>query len=265
MKYYFIMRKNTTSSRSQGWSNLKKTIIGIGIIVLIGLLADVLGLGAFFGHQKSRVVNKATNANADDSVNKTLIDDRVINLITVKNDPIFINEDSYICEVTCWDIINACKAAGTNNDKAGLIKAAMYFCENKNSLAYEYIIRYNAPPSGIDPVAFYALKGNIVFFENKYDLSYKYLLEAYYINKNSKYLDMRKLRDLTVTLGQLRNSGYSLEDIKGIEIISLNNLIYDLGFRKVRSSDDFIPINKIQTEDDKALIQLMRELKIINS
>jgi hypothetical protein len=259
------MRKNTTSSRSQDWSNLKKTIIGIGAIVLIGLLADVLGLGAFFGYQKSRVVNKATNANSDDSVNKALINDRPLNSTIVKNDSNFIDKYTYICEVTSWDIINACKAAGINNDKAGLIKAAMYFCENKNSLAYEYIIRYNAPPSGIDSVAFYTLKGNIVFFGHKYDLSYKYLLEAYYINKNSKYLDMRKLRDLTVTLGQLRNSGYSLEDIKGIEIISLNNLIYDLGFRKVRSSDDFIPINKIQTEDDKALIQLMRELKIINS
>ncbi|MBN8684787.1 MAG: hypothetical protein J0L99_19200 [Chitinophagales bacterium] len=253
-------KSSETSSLLQGWSNLKKTIVGVGVLGLIGLLADVLGLISFFDDGEPKVNNQTNITNPDNSVNKTEIYDHSVNSTIVKNNTNFIDKSTYICEVTNQVIVSASAPVEGNNDKSSLIKAANYFCENKNTLAYEYISRYDEPPSGIDPVAFYTLKGNIIFFENNYDLAYQYLLKAFYIDKKSKYLDLPKLRGLTYAYGHIRMAGYTLKDLKGIEMLNNDEIIYDIGSRKINAYNGWMLVNENETKEDRELIQLMNEL-----
>ena len=242
------------ASGSQAWPNFKKAIVGIGAIALVALLADVLGLVAFLGGDTPRV---ETPVISPDSLIFHKYD-HPINVISVENDSNFIDESSYICDFTGRAIISAAQSAGKRKEMAGLIKAVIYFCDNKNTLAYEYICRYELPPSGVDPVAFYTLKGKIILFEHNYDLAYQYLLKAYYIDKQSPHRDWRTLRELTFAYGQLKMSGYSLKDIKGIKLIN-SNIIYEVGSRKIKAYAGWMPVNQSPSEEDKALIQFIHE------
>jgi hypothetical protein len=267
------MKKNKKNnppetSMSQGWSNLKKTIVGIGALGLIGLIADVLGLVSFFGPDEPKVTNQTNINNPNYSTNTSVVNDYSISSTVINKNTNFIDKSTYNCEVTNQIIVSSSNSEGNHNVTGEIIKAANYFCDNNNQLAYEYISRYDVPPPGVNPVGFYTLKGNIVFFEKKYDLAYQYLLKAFYLDKSFKYLDLPKLKGLALTYAQLLQHGHNLKDLKNIEQIG-KKYVFDVGSKKIEEGNTvgngvtFIAFHKIPTKEEEELLKVMQDLKMM--
>jgi hypothetical protein len=148
-----------------------------------------------------------------------------------------------------------------SDEQSDVAKAMKFYCNSEYKLALDFINKYQSPPNNVDLVFYYTLKGHILFFNKNYDESYKYLLLAFNADKNSKHLDLPKLRGLTTAYGHLKSFGYTLIDLKNIEISKdKKKVIYDLGFKKVEGYNGWVLVN--EKEDNTEYLKLLHELKM---
>lgn len=231
------MAKNTKEKldepkSSLNFQNFKKGLISLGIVGLIGLLADFLGIFSFFKPDVTKIENQTNINKQDNSVNTLTYNTQITN----QNN--FIDRTKYNSQTINQFFPNQNNISEDKTKVIGDIsKAVNYYNDNKLDLALEYMNKYQSPPKGLDPTFFYTLKANILFFRHNYDSSYYYHRLAYDIDKNSKSLELRKLKGLTIAYIHMQSCGYTLHDLKNIEV-KPHVTVYDLGFKEIEMPTD---------------------------
>lgn len=228
------------------------TNIAIGTSLIV--VAIIFGY-LQFNPQKSKIKNQNNISNQNNSVNTTNFNNQTIN----QNN--FIDKSTYNSQ-TINQIIPATTTSETkSNAQSDIAKAVSHYNNAELDLALGYINKYNSPPSDINSTFFYTLKANIFFYKTNYDSSYYYHLLAFNSDKNSKYLDLPKIRGLTYAYSNLKTNGYSLKDLKNIEMNKRTNMIiYDLGFRKIEMHNGWILLEKSENNED--FLKMVHELKM---
>ena len=264
------MTKTTrkASKRQTGLSTfekIKRALLGISVIGLIGLASDFLGFVSFFNGDEPEVKNQINVNSLDNSLKANTYNYQIINQ---KN---FIEKTTYNnCEIINQSIpvsasaskIDTIKSKISSDNQSDIEQAMNYYCKNEFNLALEYINKYNSAPNNVDLIFFYSLKANIFFFNKDFDKSYQYLLLAFKTDKNSKHLDLPKLRGLIYAYAHLKSNGYTLKELKNIEISKDKKMvIYDLGFKKIEMHNGWILLDK--HENNEEFVKLLHELKML--
>lgn len=252
-------------SNSSIVKNVKKAILSIGIVGLIGLTADFFGILSFFKSSETEVENQYNVGNLEKLDNSTNYNDvdNSININNYNNQTNYIDKSTYKTQITNEIVrVDTFVQEVENSLERNISKAIKYYNNGSLNLALRILNKYDHIPEELDSVFFYTLKANTFFYLSKFDSSYHYHLLAYNTDKNSEFVDYGKLKGLTYVYGHLRPSSYQLKDVKSIKMSENGTkFIYDVGDRKIEMPNGVILFK--EDADNEDFINLLRELKMV--